>query len=59
MQQPIHADIRLYDLNDDLSESTDIAADHPDLVAKLRKLMDAAYEPSARWKFPREPGAGK
>ena len=52
VQQPIHTDIRLYDLADDLSESNDIAAQHPAQVEKMQKLMDAAYEPSERWKFP-------
>ena len=59
VQQPIHTPIRLYNLDDDLGESTDIASQHPEQVAKMQKLMDAAYEPSDRWKFPRQPGSAK
>lgn len=36
----------LYNLRDDLSESRNIAADYPDLVAKLVQQMDANHEPA-------------
>lgn len=52
VQQPIRTPVRLYNLKSDLGEQHDMAADHPELVAKLTKLMDAAYTPSPRWKFP-------
>ena len=52
VQQPIHSPVRLYDLKEDLGEEVDVAAAHPDLVKKLTGQMDAAYAPSARWKFP-------
>ncbi len=53
VQQPYHTPIRLYDLNKDIGEEKDLAKDHPELIAKLSKLMDGAYEPSERWKFPK------
>ncbi len=32
----------LYDLDADIGETTDVAADHPDVVARLRQLIDLA-----------------
>ncbi|MDH3294499.1 MAG: sulfatase, partial [Acidimicrobiia bacterium] len=32
----------LYDLADDIGETTNLAADHPDIVARLRSLVDQA-----------------
>jgi arylsulfatase A-like enzyme len=56
IQQPIHAPVRLYNLNDDLGEDRDIAADHPDLAAQLTAKMNQAHRPSERWKFPESKG---
>lgn len=57
VQQPIHTPVRLYDLSKDLGEDHDLAKQHPDMVAKLTRLMDADLAPSERWKFPtRKPG---
>jgi arylsulfatase len=52
VQQPFHSAVRLYNLDSDLGEDTDVAAEHADLVAKMKKLMADAYTPSERWKFP-------
>jgi uncharacterized sulfatase len=41
---------RLYDLNEDLGETTDIAAEHPELVAKLEAMMDEAHVDHPNWK---------
>ena len=38
--------IELYDLNADISESRDVAAEHPDVVAQVRKLMAEQHRPS-------------
>ena len=38
-------DIELYNLKVDLSEETDIADDHPELVARAQDYMDAAHTP--------------
>ena len=59
VQQPIHTAIRLYDLDEDISESNDLAADHPEVVAQLKTLMDQAYKPSDRWKFPKPKPKGQ
>ncbi len=42
----------LYDLKADPTESTDVAAKHPEVVAKLEKLMKEQHTPSADFPFP-------
>jgi len=39
--------IELYNLEDDVGESRDVAAEHPEIVARLRAIMDAEHVPSA------------
>ncbi|MEZ6128086.1 MAG: arylsulfatase [Planctomycetaceae bacterium] len=36
----------LYNIADDISESMDVAADHPDVVSKLEKMMTKQHVPS-------------
>jgi arylsulfatase len=38
--------IELYNLVDHIGESRDVAAEHPDVVAKLRAIMDEQHTPS-------------
>jgi len=33
--------LELYNLEDDISESTDLAAEHPEVVARLSEMADA------------------
>jgi hypothetical protein len=44
--------VRLYDLSQDLGEAHDVAAQHPDVVAKLSATMKAAYTPHENWQMP-------
>lgn len=44
--------IELYNLSDDIGESLDLAAEHPELVTKLTAMMDEAREPSEIFPFP-------
>lgn len=44
--------IELYDLDRDLGETNDIAASHPDIVEKMRKLFKAARTDNPHWKLP-------
>jgi hypothetical protein len=52
VQQPINSPVRLYDLDKDVGEAKDVAAQHADVVAKMKKRMDESDTPSPRWKFP-------
>jgi arylsulfatase A-like enzyme len=56
VEQPVHTPIQLYDLDKDLGEQKDVAAQHPDVVARMKKIMEEANTPSARWKFPEAKG---
>jgi arylsulfatase A-like enzyme len=49
--------IELYNLKDDIGETTNVAAQHPDIVAKLEAYMKAAHTPSEHWPMPGEKGA--
>ncbi|HLU47137.1 MAG TPA: sulfatase-like hydrolase/transferase, partial [Planctomycetota bacterium] len=52
IEQPIGSPLRIYDLEADPGETTDIAASEPGFAAQAREWMKAAYTPSARWRFP-------
>ena len=41
--------IELFELSTDLGEANDVAAEHPDLVAKMEAIMAEAHVPSPRW----------
>ena len=43
--------LELYDLTKDIGETTNIAARHPEVVAKLETFMQDAYTPSPGWSF--------
>jgi len=55
VQQPLGQPLQLFDLDRDLGEKENLAASQPDVVAAMKKRLDAEYTPSERWKFP-EPG---
>ena len=44
--------IELYNLKDDVGESRDVAADHPEIVARIRAIMQAAHVPSKLFPMP-------
>jgi len=44
--------LQLFNLREDRAETTDVAAQHPDMVAKLTDLMRAQHTPSAEFPFP-------
>lgn len=52
IQQPMDSAVRLYDLSQDLGEKQDVAAQHPDVVARLSATMKAAYTPHENWQMP-------
>jgi arylsulfatase len=38
--------IELYNLREDIGESRDLAADHPEIVERMREIMEAEHTPS-------------
>jgi uncharacterized sulfatase len=54
IQQPLASAVRLYDLKKDIGEERDVAAENPEVVAKLTATMNGAYTPHENWKFPDE-----
>lgn len=44
--------IELYNLKDDISETTNVASKHPDIVAKMNQVMREQHIPSAEFPFP-------
>ncbi|MCX7007982.1 MAG: arylsulfatase [Kiritimatiellaeota bacterium] len=47
-----NAPLELYDLKHDIGEAKDVAADHPDVVAQMLKLMKAQHTPSKDFPLP-------
>jgi arylsulfatase A len=45
--------MELYDLSADPNETTDVAAQHPDVVQRLSALMKAQHQPSQLFPFPK------
>lgn len=43
--------LQLYDLSKDIGETKNVAADHPDIVAKMMKICDTAHVDSKIFKF--------
>ncbi|MEA3367392.1 MAG: arylsulfatase [Planctomycetota bacterium] len=43
--------IRLFDLADDLGETRDVAGDHPEVVAEMKRIFAEAHTPSKIWTF--------
>jgi len=44
--------IELYDLKNDIGESRDVAAEHPEIVARMRKIMETGRVPSELFPIP-------
>jgi arylsulfatase A-like enzyme len=54
IQQPMSSAVRLYDVKKDIGEERDVAAENPEVVAKLAATMKGAYVPHENWKSPGE-----
>ena len=52
VQQPFDSPVRLYDLEADPGETRDLAARHPEIVARLTASMESAHTPAKRWRLP-------
>lgn len=44
-----HTKIQLYDLENDIGETNDLAESHPEIVREMEKMMDEAHVPSERY----------
>jgi arylsulfatase len=44
--------IELYNLRDDIGETTDVAQEHPDVVARIRSIMQQQHSPSELFSMP-------
>ncbi len=53
--RPWGGTLRLYDLRTDLGEAHDIAAEHPDIVAKIEAYLATARTESEHWPMRRAP----
>jgi arylsulfatase A-like enzyme len=51
-KNPVAPTVELYDLAADPTESKNVAGAHPDLVARLEKLMREQHVPSREFSFP-------
>jgi len=49
----VTAPIQLYDVKNDIGEEHDVAADHPDVVARVEKIMSTARVDNEYWKLMR------
>jgi arylsulfatase A-like enzyme len=47
--------IELYDLAHDIGETTDVAAEHPEIVERMRELMIESHEPTDDWQVSGKP----
>jgi hypothetical protein len=45
--------IELYDLNTDIGEQSDVAADHPDILARIRTIVQESHcdTPWETWEY--------
>lgn len=49
--------LELYDLENDLGETTDVAGEHPAVVAEFVAYLEATHTPSEHWRTPAEKAA--
>ena len=53
VSKPWGGPLELYNLRDDLGEQRNLAAERPDLVKRMRAVMNEAHQPDPNWKIPR------
>lgn len=54
LDKSLDGPIEIYDLSKDLGETANIAAQHPEIVAKAKELFAASRTPSPEWKWKSE-----
>jgi arylsulfatase A-like enzyme len=55
LDQSLDGPVELYDLGKDIGETTDLAARHPEVVARARDLFEASRTSSPEWRWKSEP----
>ena len=58
-ERSIEAPLQLYDLENDLGEETDVAADHPEIAARIDAYLHTARSESADWPISEPPAKGR
>ncbi len=48
----LKGEIELYDLTTDIGEENDLAAEHPEVVARISEIMAKEHEEHPKWKLP-------
>lgn len=51
--------LELYNVNDEIGERSNVAPQHPEVVAKIKSHMQSAHVPSKRWQVRRPKKRGK
>ena len=51
--------LELYNVNDEIGERSNVAPQHPEVVAKIKSHMQSAHVPSKRWQVRRPKKKGK
>jgi arylsulfatase A-like enzyme len=59
VEQPIGSQIQLFDVTKDTGEQHDVAAEHPDVVAKAKAAFARENRPNELWKFEPENPPGE
>ena len=59
MKNNPNTSVKLFDLDQDISETTDISAQYPDTALKMLNLMELSHERSDRFNFKYEDGCSK
>ncbi|MEM7697054.1 MAG: hypothetical protein AAF236_01470 [Verrucomicrobiota bacterium] len=50
--------MEIYDLEADIGEETDLAAQKPELVERAHEIFSDAHTPSPLWSFSKKKGGG-
>ncbi len=58
VQQPLNTPLRLFNLSKDLGEERDLAAEQPEIAARLADKMESSFVPHENWQFA-PPAGGK
>jgi arylsulfatase A-like enzyme len=58
-ERSLTAPLALYDLQNDIAEKTNVAARHPEIVARLEAYLKTARLPSTDWEPKEAPAAAK